>query len=292
MTRRTALGAIAGTVALTACAADDGIGGTAPTSDRAGPTSAIERFTYGDDPSQFAELSVPSSGARRPGTIVIVHGGFWRSEYGLELGRPLAADLVARGWVAWNLEYRRVGNGGGWPATFDDIAAGIDLLSTVEPSLDLETVVAVGHSAGGQLAAWAASRPGLPAEAPGAAPAVTVSGVISQAGVLDLRGGVEAGLGSGAIADLLGGAPDDVPERYDLSSPIDRLPLGVPVRCVHGRGDDVVPLDQSTRYVDAAMAAGDDTELIEVEGDHLTVIDVASPQWARTIELVEFLTSS
>ena len=82
---------------------------------------------YGPDPSQFGELSLPT-GDRSAGTVVIIHGGFWRARYDLSLGRPLAADLVARGYAVWNLEYRRVGNGGGWPTTFDDVAAGIDAL--------------------------------------------------------------------------------------------------------------------------------------------------------------------
>ena len=88
---------------------------------------------------------------------MVIHGGFWRAQYDASLGAPLAQDLVERGWTAWNLEYRRVGNGGGFPETFDDVAAGIDRLADVD-GLDLSTVVTLGHSAGGHLAAWAAAR--------------------------------------------------------------------------------------------------------------------------------------
>src|SRR5690348_11935492 len=123
------------------------------------------------------------------GVVVVVHGGFWRHAYDLSLGRPLAADLAATGLAAWNIEYRRVGGGGGWPATFDDVAAAVDALagpvSSVHP-LPLDRVVALGHSAGGQLAAWLSARPGLPPDAPGAHPRVTLRGAVSQAGVLDL----------------------------------------------------------------------------------------------------------
>ena len=84
---------------------------------------------YGADPAQFGELSLPDG--RPLGTVVVLHGGFWGARYDLSLGRPLAADLAARGYAAWNLEYRRSGNGGGWPATFEDVAAGIDLLATL-----------------------------------------------------------------------------------------------------------------------------------------------------------------
>ena len=116
--------------------------------------------------------------------MVVIHGGFWKAAYDLSLGRPLAASLAEHGWAAWNIEYRRVGNGGGDPATFDDVAAAIDALR--DQDLPLDRVLAVGHSAGGHLATWAASRgrfPRWPAR-------VELTGVVSQAGVLDLDGGV------------------------------------------------------------------------------------------------------
>src|SRR5579859_5548688 len=144
---------------------------------------AIRR--YGAHPAQFGELWLP--GGPPLGAVVIIHGGFWRARYDLSLGRPLAADLTARGYATWNLEYRRVAAGGGWPATFGDVAAGIDLLATLP--VDTSRVVAVGHSAGGHLATWAAGRAKLPPGMPGAPGTagrafVAVTGVVSQAGVL------------------------------------------------------------------------------------------------------------
>ena len=118
---------------------------------------------YGPDPAQFGELWLP--GGTSAATVVIVHGGFWRARYDLSLGRPLAADLVRRGYAVWNLEYRRVGAGGGWPTTFEDIAAGIDLLADLPVSTT--RVAAIGHSAGGHLAAWAAGRARAAARRPG-----------------------------------------------------------------------------------------------------------------------------
>ena len=190
---------------------------------------------YGDDPAQFAELSVPAGDAPAP-VAVVIHGGFWRHRYDLSLGRPLASTLPPRGWAALNVEYRRVGGGGGYPATLDDVSAAIDALADMDAGLDLDTVVTIGHSAGGHLAAWAATR---------LEPAVPVTGVVSQAGVLDLRAAATEQLGAGATQDFLGGGPDDVPERYDHASPIEHVPLGVPVLCVHGRDDTNVPVEQS-----------------------------------------------
>ncbi|HEX8767910.1 MAG TPA: alpha/beta hydrolase, partial [Jatrophihabitans sp.] len=193
------------------------------------PSPNVSRHSYGSDPSQYGELYLPSPDQRRPGTVVVLHGGFWRARYAADLGAPLAADLAARGWTAWNLEYRRVGNGGGWPNTLADVAAGIDLLADLDTpggqALDLDRVVTVGHSAGGQLATWAAARPRLAQDAVGSAPRVRVTGAISQAGVLDLVQGAADGLGVTAVADFLGGSPDEVPDRYRVASPQQWLPL-------------------------------------------------------------------
>ncbi len=138
----------------------------------------MEHVRYGDDRSQFGELTRAAGPAK--GVVVVIHGGFWRAAYDLSLGRPLVASLVEHGWTAYNLEYRRVGNGGGYPQTLDDVAAGIDALATVE-GLDTATVITLGHSAGGHLAVWAAGRPKLTGT-PWADPAVPVTAAISQAG--------------------------------------------------------------------------------------------------------------
>jgi acetyl esterase/lipase len=257
--------------------------------DTGSTAGTISRHNYGADESQYGELYLPT-GPRRPGTVVVLHGGFWKARYGADLGAPLAADLAARGWAAWNLEYRRVGNGGGWPNTLADVAAGIDLLADLARDgrlrLDLDRVVAIGHSAGGQLAAWAAGRPGLPAGAVGAAPRVRVAGVIAQAGVLDLVQGALDGLGTHAVTHFLGGTPEEVPERYALASPRQQLPLAVPVRCLHAHDDDTVPFSQSVEYVHAARAGGADAVLVEVPAGHFGVIDPASPAWQAALDLL------
>ena len=233
---------------------------------------------YGADPSQFAELSIPLGTNGPPPVAVVIHGGFWRSAYDLSLGRPLAATLPPRGWAALNVEYRRVGGGGGFAATLADVAAAIDALAAVVEPLDLTRVVTIGHSAGGQLAAWAATRVDA---------AVAVTAVVAQAGVLDLRRAAADRLGNGATQAFLGGEPSDVPERYDVASPIEQLPLGVPVLCIHGRGDANVPLSQSEAFVAVATASGDDAELITVDGDHFVLIDPASGAWSTVLDWLD-----
>ena len=147
----------------------------------------------------------------------------------------------------------------------DDIAAGIDHLAALD--VDSSKVVLVGHSAGGQLAVWAAGRAGLPADAPGAAPKVAVTGVVSQAGVLDMVTAADTGVGGTAESDFLGGSPSQVPGRYRLADPIQRLPITPPVLCVHAHADANVPFAQSTAYVAAATKAGDHAALHVVPGD-------------------------
>jgi acetyl esterase/lipase len=234
--------------------------------------------SYGPDPSQVAELSLPDGRPR--GVVVVIHGGFWKAAYDRSLGQPLAADLATRGWVTWNLEYRRVGNGGGVPATLDDVAAGIDKLADL--GLDLSTVVTLGHSAGGHLAAWAASRGRFAPWSGG----VDVTAVVSQAGVLDLRSAHAEGLGGGAVEALLGHPPGPADDPVD---PRRQVPLDVPLWCVHGRADDTVPISQSEEYVAAATAAGARAELVALDGDHFTLIDPASAAWARTVALLDDL---
>jgi acetyl esterase/lipase len=241
---------------------------------------------YGPDPDQYAELHIAEHGQK--GVAVVIHGGFWRAAYDASLGRQLASDLGERGWTTYNVEYRRVGKGGGWPTTLQDVSDAIDLLSELD--LDLSRVVAIGHSAGGHLATWAAGRAALPLAAPGSSPRVSVTGVVSQAGVLDLRTGAARNVGGTAIPDLLGGRPDEVPDHYDWADPIARVPLRVPVVCVHSRADESVPIAQSEAYVAAARAAGGAAELVEFDGDHMAHVDPTSTAWAAVVDaLPQFL---
>ena len=222
--------------------------------------------------------------------VVLIHGGFWRARYGLRLGDLLVDDLARRGWAVWNLEYRRLGvrSRGGWPATFEDVAAGIDHLGRLEEPLDLARVVGIGHSAGGHLAFWAAARRGLPADAPGAEPSVRLAGAVAQGGVVDLREAARLGLSRHAAEKLLGGPPTRWPARYDLASPLEQLPLGVPQLLVHGDADDVVPIGIARGYAERAAYAGDPCELVEVAGcGHEEHLDPGSHAWAPVVAWLE-----
>ena len=210
------------------------------------------RHSYGEHPSQFCEL--------QPGgddVAVLVHGGFWRARYGLDLEHELVADLVARGWTAWNIEYRRIGDGGGWPQTGADVVAAIEALP-----VQAERVVAIGHSAGGHLATWASAHTRL-------------DGVVSQAGALDLYDLHRRGASDHVVQQFLGGTPDEVPEHYATATP--RPPAGMPLLLVHGALDEDVPLEISRDFGSGELV------VIEDEG-HMEHLDPASKCWRAVTE--------
>jgi acetyl esterase/lipase len=257
------------------------VAGCSGAPDAAGVVDEPVRYTYGADSSQYAEVTLPAGPNPAP-VVVVIHGGYWSANYGAELGRPLAANLAGRGFAAVNVEYRRVGDGGGWPETGRDIAAAVDALRSRSTGMDLNRVVALGHSAGGQLAGWLASRRGG---------AVALTGVVLQAGVLDLVRGSAEGLGGGAIDAYLGGSPTEKPDAYAQASPIALVPLGVPSICVHGTSDTLVPIRQSQDFVEAARRA-DNTRLWTFDGGHFDPITVGTQAWQLCVDGLHRLTNS
>lgn len=264
------------------------------------------KYYYGQHSSQWGELFVPDNSlqphrSRPDGVVVVIHGGFWRSQYGAELGEPIARDLAAHGIAAWNLEYRRAGNGGGWPHTFEDILDGIDHLGEIagKHELNLNKVVALGHSAGGHLAVWAAGREKLSKiGAPDAdrqlhrhdnGAAVRLTGVVSQSGLLNLADAERRNLSNGAVDNLMGGDSVRYPKRHIYADPMRSLPISVPVFAVHAAADEDVPCSQSEAYVAAAAASGGAAQFLKVPGDHFDLIDPRAVAYKKCRELVQRL---
>lgn len=250
--------------------------GVAPPSHSGPPRAGVLRIPYGDKPQQFGDLRRPAVQARTVPVVLVIHGGAYVNKYHLDLMDGLCDDLAERGIATWNVEYRRVGDpGAGWPATFADVAAAADHLRRLAPDhgLDLHRIVALGHSAGGHLALWLAAR--HPPAALGSAP-LALTGVVALAPVVSLI--ATYGDRPGTYTVLMGGSPDDVPDRYREASPLDQLPLGVPSWVVVGDQDDLAP--GCRQYVAAARAAGDPAQLIELPGvDHFEPIVRGSPAW-------------
>lgn len=255
---------------------------------------------YGTDPEHVADVRLP---ARRPGAavpsaplVIFLHGGFWRAAYDRSHTGPMATALAAAGYVLCVPEFRRTGQpDGGWPGTFDDVAAAVDrcpalVRKAVGPGVIADgPALLAGHSAGGHLALWAAGRQLLGPDSPWR-PALRARGVVVLAGVSGLADCYDLGLGDGAAAALMGGGPGRFPRRYRAADPAVLLPLGCPVRLVHGSLDDVVPPSLSRDYAAVGRAAGDDTTVAEVRGaSHLDLIDPLSPAWPQVMAAFEAL---
>lgn len=248
------------------------------------------RFFY-DEPGEtdgqtFGDLYLPDSANPALPVVVLVHGGGWKDSLGLAYLENHARDLASFDVAVWNVEYRRVDSGGGWPTTVGDVCRAVDHLIEVSTQvgdrLDLSRVVVAGHSAGGHLALWVAGRTRLPSSLPGARPAVPVAGAVSLAGVADLLVAEKAG--DQYVADLLGGRPDTRHQRYVDASPVSHLPTGIPVVCAHGRDDKVVLPEQSEEYVRRARRAGDPARLLLLHGGHDPWGDISGDGWHRTRE--------
>jgi acetyl esterase/lipase len=253
----------------------------------------VIRSTYGENEWHFGELRLPAGEGPHP-VALIVHGGFWKAEYGLDLMDKMAEDFTARGWATWNIEYRRYGHeGGAYPGTLLDVGAAADHLRELAQQypLDLAKVVAIGHSAGGHLALWLAGRHRLPADSELAvASPLALKGVVSLAGVTDMHRMWEVRQEDSPVANFLGGTLEQVPDRYAQTSPVLLLPLGVPQILVHGMEDEWVPFELSASYLPKALAAGDAVELAALPGvEHFKVIDPASEAWPPIVEAMEKL---
>jgi 3-dehydroquinate dehydratase type II len=248
-------------------------------------------LSYGDEPDQVADLRVPVGDGPFP-VAVVLHGGFWRNVWTRDLMDGISVDLAQRGWATWNVEYRRLGKGGGWPETLEDVAGAIDALTPLADDfrLDLDAVFTVGHSAGGHLALWAAARSSLPLEAPGAIPQVRVRTAVGLAPLADLAAGHRAGLGRDAVAEFLGAGPDAAAQRYATTSPAELVPCGVRQLIVHGDIDNRIPVSLSRDYAGAAADAGDAVVYHELEdADHFVLIDPHHEAWRKVAAEIEEL---
>ena len=231
------------------------------------PPKADARIPYGKDPLQFGDLRVPPGPGPHP-VVIFVHGGFWKAAYNLDHAGHLCAALTRAGAATWNIEYRRIGDaGGGWPGTLEDVLhAGEHIKSiALRHRLDLRRVVASGHSAGGQLALWLAAQM-----------AVDLRGVVPLAAVSDLRRAWSLQLGGGVVKQFLGGSPEQEPQRYASTSPMELLPIAAPQRMIHGTADQIVPFDMSERFVKKSQNA----KLIPLKGaGHFELIDPRAREW-------------
>lgn len=251
--------------------------------------AANERIAYGPLPQQFGDLYLPEGNVPQA-LVLALHGGFWREKYDLTHFGHLCAGLARAGFAVYSVEYRRIGQeGGGYPRTLQDVSLAAELLPELERRFSLDTgrVVALGHSAGGQLALWLAGRQGAAKESGVHGSRLALAGVVALAPVSDLAEASRLDLGKGVVREFLGGAPVDQPEVYAAASPRSLLPLGVPQIVLHGTEDDTVPYALSQAYVKEAQARGDRAELRTLQGlGHFEPIDPRSAAWPEVVGAV------
>lgn len=217
---------------------------------------------YGPDPDQVAEIWASEPDAP---LVLLLHGGFWLQQYDRAHCRGLAVALAQLGATVVLLEYRRVGGGGGWPATFDDVRTGVRKIVQHHPAATRR--ILVGHSAGGHLGLWVAATEPTP----------LVDAVVALAPIADVTAmarsfGTGAGAGDNPVHDLLGGTPESHPDRYDLADPALLPTPRAGVHLLHGISDTLVPIEQSLSY--ARRHAG--TQVTELRCAHFELIDPRS----------------
>lgn len=243
------------------------------------PPDADVRIAYGPEPLQFGDLRLPPGDGPHP-VAVVVHGGYWQAIHNLTHAGHLCVDLAGHGIATWNVEYRRMGDpGGGWPGTRDDVVLALDHVPELAAAypLDLDRVVVMGHSAGGQLALLAA-----------APTRVTLRGVVSLAGVVDLHMLDAAGSDRGLARRLLGAGPEDAPGRWRDASPRQHLPW--PVRTVLVCGTADVHWRPNEATAAAAQEAGGEVQLIALpDAGHFELVDPLATEWGIVRAQVEGL---
>jgi acetyl esterase/lipase len=226
--------------------------------------------SYGPGDLQFGDLRFGNS-ERRDVIVMNVHGGFWRNRYDLAHAGHFCAALSASGFTTWNIEYRRVGDkGGGWPGTLDDVRLAWNFIPqlALKQGIGADNIILTGHSAGGHLAlCLAAHEPG-------------VRCVVSLAGIVDLQRAWELHLSDDAVAEFLGGTPEETPHNYSAADPM-QCPIDACQQWIlHGRQDRDVPPEFSRRYWGRKQGRGEDVHLLEIRNaDHFDLIDPRSAAW-------------
>ncbi|GGD22729.1 alpha/beta hydrolase [Pontibacillus salipaludis] len=265
----------------------------------------MKKIFYGDKKDQFGEIRLPEGEGPHP-VAVVIHGGFWKEQFQLDLMHDVAEDLTAQGFATWNIEYRRVGQeDGAWPNTLLDVGAAFDYVLELSKEYNLDTTktITIGHSAGGHLAMWLAGRHKIQAtsdlyiEHPhSVAGAMSLAGVVDLETMHDVHHFRDTSIGAepnNPVADLLKGSPQDVAERLKAASPLELLPFNVPHVLIHGALDIHVPIGISSRYQRIAEELAEFVKFVELtEAEHFMLIDTKTEAWAAVREEVDLLLQS
>jgi acetyl esterase/lipase len=277
------------------CAGADAVAGPMKLSDYmalSGPEPSAH-IAYGAAPSQYAELFLPKGEGPFP-VALLVHGGCWTVEFGgIRQMRNIAGALAASGIAVWNVEYRRVEEGGDYPGMYLDMEAAIAALAAKAPAYHLDTrhIVAIGHSAGGQLVQWIAGRDRLPASSPlYQHDFLPIHQVVSLGGLADLRHEKDLIKNScdRDVAQLTGAPGPDRTDVYADTNAAELIPNGSTTVLINGEFDRVSPPRTATAYADRARQAGDQAEtLVLPDASHYDEVAATSPSWKLVLPVIQ-----
>jgi dipeptidyl aminopeptidase/acylaminoacyl peptidase len=242
----------------------------------------VDRMQWGAEDWQFADLYMPDEPSPYQKSVgvpcvMLIHGGFWKSEYNLDLMVPIAKDLAEQGIAAWNIEFKGWADGdeGVWMDTLSDVMRAWGQLALL-PGIDVVRSMVMGHSSGGHLAlmmaAVAERKPRL---------------TIAQAPIADLIAADHAKLSDDgdAVRRWMGCAPEGNEEMWRKVNPIENPPKSA-VLLMHGKSDDEVPWTQSESYINSMEEKGEEIQKLWLPGDHFSLIDVASDDWLAQVEAI------
>lgn len=237
-----------------------------------GRSAYFETIYYGNSDHQQIDVYRPAQGPIH-GISIVIHGGFWRSNFSRSLMEDLCLLLVERGWIACNVEYRRTGTGGEWPVAVHDVRSAIDrAITEVKKIQDGLSVVSVGHSAGGHLALLAADL---------------VDAVVALAPITDMARCELEELGEGAAREFMQSSFVEKPLQYRAASPIHATPANSRILVVHGDRDERVPVEHSRAYVSAADLSSS-VDYMEAPGvQHRSLIDPNEMDWQSIVDWIE-----
>ena len=230
------------------------------------------------------DLWRPAHTASPPPVVVMIHGGCWQASVATHTIMDwAAADLASRGIAVWNIEYRGVDQpGGGYPGTFEDVAAAVDKLAAEAETRGLRRgpFVVLGHSAGGHLALWTAARRRLPRTSPlWRAHPMPVKAVIDIAGIPNLETDLDTVCGTDPVHAMTGAPTPKRPDVFADTSPAHLAPTGVPTWVIHGQDDSTVFARVGAAYADLARRQGDHVQVSTPPGGHTEEISPGTPAW-------------
>jgi pimeloyl-ACP methyl ester carboxylesterase len=202
-----------------------------------------------------------------------------------------ATAITELGYASWNIEYRALGTGGAWPVIFQDVGQAIDFARGFSKyGVDTDKVAIIGHSAGGHLALWAASRRKLMTDSPlYVADPLMLRGVISLAGIADVTANNACGDLADSVIGLSTRSPStDLSARLRQTSPQQMLPTGIPSVMISGSIDGIVPPAMGNAYTTAATSMGDTSVHYVLQPlGHFELINPSATNWTLYRQALE-----